>query len=235
MKVSLFIALILSIVLTGCFKGEGQVRIDSDIENAIIYIDGDKKGMTGDGYTTIIIEEGNHEVRIYKEKDKEWFYEGTQNIFVGANSSVKVKIDTDKKPTEFRLKILEREKLEERAKERRETFTDSGTELMWQNASYHTAKRWKASLLYCQDTEYAGFSNWRLPSVEELKKLYTKKENLKISNADNYSIYWSSTPYKPPSSSVWVVFFSGGDPAYYNVLEKSYVRCVRENISMYYK
>lgn len=111
MKVSsLFVAFVLSIVLTGCFKGEGQVRIDSDVQNAIIYIDGDKKGMTGDGYTTIILDEGDHEVRIYKEIDKEWYYEGTQNIFVGANSSVKVKIDMDKKPTEFRLERLAKEK-----------------------------------------------------------------------------------------------------------------------------
>ena len=123
MKVSsLFVAFVLSIVLTGCFKGEGQVRIDSDVQNATIYIDGDKKGMTGDGYTTIILDEGDHEVRIYKEIDKEWYYEGTQKIFVGANSSVKVKIDMDKKPTEFRLKRqkAEEERLAREKKEREE-------------------------------------------------------------------------------------------------------------------
>ncbi len=118
MKVSsLFVAFVLSIVLTGCFKGEGQVRIDSNVQNAIIYIDGDKKGMTGDGYTTIILDEGDHEVRIYKEIDKEWYYEGTQKIFVGANSSVKVKIDTDKKPTEYKMQLIAKEKTREKKAE----------------------------------------------------------------------------------------------------------------------
>ena len=165
MKVSIFIALLISIILTGCFKGEGQVRIESDIQNAIIYIDGDKKGMTGDGATTIILEEGEHKVRVYKEKNEEWFYEGTQDIFVGENSSVKIKIDTDTKPTEFRLKRLakakkaEEERLarekkaeEERlAREKKEaiergkqyglssyplgTFYDVDTKLMWQDNS----------------------------------------------------------------------------------------------------
>jgi len=112
MKLKIAITLLITLLFTGCFKEEGQIRITSDVENAIIYIDGDKKGMTGDGYTTIIIEEGDHKVRIYKEKDEEWFYEGKQDVFVGANSSVKVKINTEKKQTKARVERLAREKKE---------------------------------------------------------------------------------------------------------------------------
>lgn len=102
----------ITLLFSGCFKEDGQMRITSNIENAIIYIDGNKRGMTGDGYTTIIIEEGDHEIRIYKEKNKEWFYEGRKNVFVGANSSVKIKIDVDERPTEYRIDRLKREKRE---------------------------------------------------------------------------------------------------------------------------
>ena len=127
MKLKIVISLLIALLLSGCFKEEGQIRITSNVENAIIYIDGDKKGMTGDGYTTIIIEEGDHKVRILKEKDKEWLYEGKQDVFVGANSSVKIKINIYLKATDYRIKKLEREKkaekkrllIEKKAKEER--------------------------------------------------------------------------------------------------------------------
>ena len=110
MKLKIAITLIITLFLSGCSKEDGQIGITSDIKDAIIYIDGDKKGMTGDGYTTIIIEEGEHTVRIFKEKNEEWFYEGSKEIFVGEKSSVKVKIDTETKPTEFRLARLAKKK-----------------------------------------------------------------------------------------------------------------------------
>ncbi len=116
----MFIILVTAMLLTGCFKEEGQVRIISDVQNAIIYIDGDKKGMTGDGYTTIILEEGEHKVRVYKERGEEWYYEGVKNVFVGAKSSVKINISTSSKPTGFRLARLAREKKAEEERLARE-------------------------------------------------------------------------------------------------------------------
>lgn len=120
MKLSIFITLIITILFTGCFKEDGQIRITSDVENAIIYIDGDKKGMTGDGYTTIIIAEGDHKVRIFKKKNEEWFYEGTQDVFVGANSSIKINIHASTKPTKYRIERLVREKKAEEERLARE-------------------------------------------------------------------------------------------------------------------
>ncbi|MCF6309622.1 MAG: DUF1566 domain-containing protein [Sulfurimonas sp.] len=106
MKLILFILMITTILFTGCFKEDGQVRIYSDIENATIYIDGNKKGTTG---TSIALADGKHEVRIYKEINEEWYHEGKQSIYVGENTPDNFKIYTDKKPTELRLERLARE------------------------------------------------------------------------------------------------------------------------------
>ena len=74
----------------------GKLRISADKAGAYIYINGDKKGMTGDeGYTNILLAEGEYKVKIEKITD-EWVYTKTRNIFVGADSSVKLSFNLGK-------------------------------------------------------------------------------------------------------------------------------------------
>ncbi len=115
----------------------------------------------------------------------------------------------------------EKEKL---AKEKKETFTDTSTGLMWQDSSHNIQKDWDSAISYCQNTEYAGFSDWRLPSKSELEDLYTKKDNLK-NVASSY--YWSSSVYVSYSSKAWIVYFDSGNTRSYYKSSKVYVRCVR--------
>jgi len=238
MKLKIVIILIITLFLSGCFKEDGQIRIASDIDNAIIYIDGDKKGMTGDGYTTIIIEEGDHKVRIYKEKDKEWFYEGEQDIFVGANSSVKVNINTDKKPTKLKIQEDKESQSQQLKDEKKKIYIDFSRGLMWQDTSKVDRKNWFQALRYCDQT-YAGYDDWRLPTYNELLTIKNDSNNPAVVKGiknvfykSTYpsDAYWSSSNYISNSENIKkvVVFYKNGKNFGGEIhSDRNYVRCVR--------
>ncbi len=51
-------------------------------------------------------------------------------------------------------------------------FTDGETGLMWQTQDNGFDISWPAAKEYCEQLEYAGFSDWRMPSQDELATLY---------------------------------------------------------------
>ena len=51
-----------------------------------------------------------------------------------------------------------------------EAIRDSSTKLLWQK-SFVSGKNWKEALEYCENLEYAGYSDWRLPNKNELATL----------------------------------------------------------------
>ena len=59
----------------------------------------------------------------------------------------------------------------------REVVFDPSTNLLWQKGSV-PANSWKDALAYCQNLEYAGYSDWRLPNKNELVTLvdYSKAD-----------------------------------------------------------
>ena len=77
---------------------------------------------------------------------------------------------------------------------------------------------------YCRTLDYAGSSDWRLPTSEELMSVYNPIEQVTFENkiSDNY---WSSTPEAQGKS--YAVFAADG----YRYAKKTgktyYIRCVR--------
>ena len=59
----------------------------------------------------------------------------------------------------------------------REVVFDPSTNLLWQKGSA-PVNSWKEALAYCQNLEYAGYSDWRLPNKNELVTLvdYSKAD-----------------------------------------------------------
>lgn len=107
-------------------------------------------------------------------------------------------------------------------------------ELTWQdNQSAKSVKmRWGNAKEYCSSLSHAGFNDWRLPSIEELRSIVDfTRYNPSIKKAFNHTaiddLYWSSTVGADNSSYAWFVNFSYGyDDRYVNSYPY-YVRCVR--------
>ncbi len=115
----------------------------------------------------------------------------------------------------------------------KEVVIDKQRNLMWQDdsAAGRIDKNYEDAIAHCEDLDFAGHTDWYLPSVDELKSI-VKAENYPRSIAKEFQnvyadYYWSSTEYSPELA--WIVLFIYEDVVYYHRSDPSYVRCVRKN------
>ena len=110
-----------------------------------------------------------------------------------------------------------------------EMISDSGTNLFWQKDPVKKAT-WKEALDYCENLEYAGHYDWRLPNKNELLSLvdYSKiaaaaeteeeeetEEEDEVEAVSSFpgmtaDIFWTSTP-APVNYYVWVLQMQSGE------------------------
>ena len=127
------------------------------------------------------------------------------------------------------------------------TVTDKITKLMWKQCSEGqsgtdcsggtaTIKTWQVALQAPANINtqggFAGYSDWRLPNIKELKSLVERRCFLPAINATHFpntksSNYWSSSPRANYSASAWYVYFPYGYDSSYNRPNDLYVRLVR--------
>ena len=110
------------------------------------------------------------------------------------------------------------------------TVTDDATGLMWQQATDSTTKTWKEALSYCEDLALAGYTDWRLPNIKELRSLVDYNTHAPAIDAAYFpatasSVYWSSTSGHEPENALYIGFTNGDDyvdPGYNDTINKSY-------------
>jgi len=102
------------------------------------------------------------------------------------------------------------------------TLTDKATGLMWEGGGSPSARIFKRSEFYVKklnEDKFAGYSDWRLPTVEELASLLKKDENNLIHIdpllAKKQRSCWSADmapdfDINRPMRQVWVVSFKKG-------------------------
>jgi len=117
-----------------------------------------------------------------------------------------------------------------------DTITDLETGLMWQKAGSPNKKIYIEALAYIKelnDKKFAGYSSWRMPTVDELKSLLTPKEindSLSASSIDpifdrTQSSCWTSDRRTP--SGARLVNFNSGSIGWSDLSIDYYVRAVR--------
>ena len=112
------------------------------------------------------------------------------------------------------------------------TVTHKSTGLMWQRFS--VGQTWDGEACIGKPTKinwndaikltsnFAGYSDWRLPTKDELMTLMSANKNQKV------GLYWSSSAYADYSSSAWYVGFLSGLSNYgYKYNNYFFVRLVR--------
>ena len=111
------------------------------------------------------------------------------------------------------------------------TVTDTSTGLMWQQA-VSSNKTWEQALAYCEGLDLGGYTDWRLPSVRELRSLVdTSRFNPAINTSyfpdTAASWFWSRTTNSYNTNDAWIVNFFFGDVDGHNKTNGYYVRAVR--------
>ena len=82
---------------------------------------------------------------------------------------------------------------------------------------------WAKAVKLCQDYRGGGFSDWRLPSKEELNRLY--KNNALIGGFKERHFYWSGS--ESDKNDAWDQSFRTGISNLGYKLDNNYVRAVR--------
>lgn len=115
------------------------------------------------------------------------------------------------------------------------TVTDTGSCLMWQQATASGMNLFLDYNSYCHNLALGGYSDWRLPTVRELSILVDSTINTSGPTGKKFFPdtgplnYWSSTT-RPVSSQLWTVLFYSGSSHDTKVREDAgrVVRCVRD-------
>ncbi|MFK2822126.1 DUF1566 domain-containing protein [Arcobacter sp. YIC-80] len=111
---------------------------------------------------------------------------------------------------------------------------DTNTNLMWIDTIdvLKIKKEHEKAIEYCEKLVFAGYSNWRIPTIDEFKTIVNKKNHKNYINyAFKYNVpdgYWA---FKAHWRTLWFyadyMHFISGTPYYDSRHKKKYVRCVR--------
>ena len=110
--------------------------------------------------------------------------------------------------------------------------------LAWQDAAEIFKGLYKDAVSYCENLNYGGYSDWRLPSASELLSItdygrYKPAINKAFKHvgkdgSDKYGSYWSSTGASFDAGGVWVVQFGSGFDNWVKINSAdNFARCVR--------
>ena len=116
-------------------------------------------------------------------------------------------------------------------------YVDKTANLMWQDARYTDgedgafkrggsvgkAGTYAYAVSYCARLNYGGFSDWRLPTSDELMAVHRLDGQVFVNFRGNH--FWSSTPTK--DSRYEVVYPADAYPYPRKANNSNYIRCVR--------
>lgn len=96
-----------------------------------------------------------------------------------------------------------------------EIVEDTVHNLIWTKDENSVLSSWESALDHCQNLEYGGYDDWRLPSINELASLidYSQKDPASLFPGISSTYFWSSTSssYIP---NAWTVILSTGKIIY---------------------
>jgi hypothetical protein len=129
------------------------------------------------------------------------------------------------------------------------TISDTATGLIWTKCSLNTVGAvpatdtttnctnygngmWPDALQACENLDFAGRTNWRLPNINELKSIIDYKTSSPPFIDKSYfpgatsAGYWSSTTFAFNSVNAWIVIFGTALTQYSGKSNYFLVRCV---------
>ena len=83
---------------------------------------------------------------------------------------------------------------------------------------------WKQAQSSCNNLTYGGYSDWFVPTKEELNSMYLNKD---VIGSFAHLYYWSSSVYSSSGNSYYIQNFETGKQIYESISYSRGVRCVR--------
>ncbi len=113
--------------------------------------------------------------------------------------------------------------------------TDNLTGLMWPKAAQNTASSWTNALDYANNLTLCGYSDWRLPNVNELESLLNSERassadwlnSQGFSGVQSVNYYWTSS-VSNYDGRAWIRQLAKGDLRTGTKLNTNYVWPVRD-------
>ena len=89
-------------------------------------------------------------------------------------------------------------------------WNDPATGLMWTKTDNRKSVDWEEATAYCRNLELTEHSDWRLPTIDELKGIYDPHAET-VMGSDRLSnlFFWSSTSGTKAGKFVYITFASG--------------------------
>ncbi|MFM8395829.1 MAG: DUF1566 domain-containing protein, partial [Acidobacteriota bacterium] len=111
------------------------------------------------------------------------------------------------------------------------TVSDHRAGLVWQQAEIPD-RNWDEAIRYCEDLVLAGTSDWRLPSLREIRALNDESRvrpsiDTALFPGTTAAPFWSSTTLVNLTARAWTVDFTFGIASYNTKTDRLRLRCVR--------
>ncbi len=116
----------------------------------------------------------------------------------------------------------------------KEVVIDTKNKRMWQDdISVSTLEKdWASAKAYCQSLNFAGYSDWYLPSIKALESIAEPEHYPQaiVKGFKNVAPgnYWSSSVHASDPKDAWFVDFKSGISRSNGKILTNRVRCVRE-------
>ena len=108
-----------------------------------------------------------------------------------------------------------------------EVIPPIGTIRMIQKGSAETPMNWHDAMEYAKNLKLGGFTDWHIPTIEELSEIYKIQKICGIDKSDEFWFWSSSDSQKIPGSASSVGFFKGEKGRNDKARSFGEVRCVR--------
>jgi len=136
---------------------------------------------------------------------------------------------------------LDREKVLKQKISNGTIWKDTQSGLSWQKNISKKTYSWRDAKKYCNNLDFAGYTNWKLPTKKELSSLMSKesyknnkshigkthiKKALLKSMQMEWQTFWSATESLNNTRNAWNIYFDYGSGEYYDKSNENYVRCI---------
>ncbi|NOQ31903.1 MAG: DUF1566 domain-containing protein [Helicobacteraceae bacterium] len=115
-------------------------------------------------------------------------------------------------------------------------FKDKATSLIWQDHqdNVNLSITYPKSQTYCDELVIGKYSNFRLPTMNELQSIVDYKQYdpaiLKGFDYVSNEYYWTTTPFADdPQKVVWLIHFKKGERTVKDKHYDRHVRCVQSS------